>query len=353
MIALKLAGGLTVKIIFILLVFSIYIYADTIAKTWQISEENSIVSVEDEAVHYDSTLSEEQTDTLETASVLHAVSDQQDINALPLAKTIPMRQTDNTDKDADLLQTRVDAIKKIIEAEKSNEKEKTSELAKKVVDKSVLRKTIETGLEKSGKSIEFVPSVSDTKYFWGLPSQQRTYLIAGAVLLLLLIPLLFRRKGDVFKQTALMPAVTQSQRQMLPALFIRLQGEVRQQFLTRKQNIIFNSDFTQYQKAKALLDLEKEYIDLEYNYLPKLFCDDYEEYTEAQEVLFARSELREVIQDFIEGTLKERAFTRFQQEQILRKIRTNYRTTHYNWQVDDIVGSKQNNDEDEHAYLLQ
>ena len=327
------------KIFLIVSVFSIYIYADTIAKMWQISAENGIVSVEDEPVRYDSTLSAEQTE----ASVLHEVSDRQDISTLPLAKTIPADQPVDA-SPPDTMQSRVDALKKVIE----------SELSDKAVHEKVVvpRKTVEKELEKSSKIGDIVPSLFDAEHFLGLQSQHRTYLIGGTALSLLLLPLLFRRKKDSTKPANLIPTVTRSQMQAQLGLFTRLQGEVHQQFLIRKQNIIFNNDFTQYQKAKALLDLEKEYTDLEYNYLPKLFCDDYEGYVEAEVALLARSELREVIHEFIEATLRERAFTKFQQEQILRQIRSNYRTTHYNWQMDDVVESEQN-DEDERAYLLQ
>ncbi len=332
------------KIFLIVSVFSIYIYADTIAKMWQISAENGIVSVEDEPVRYDSRLSSKPKEDSERVGVLHEVSDQQDISTLPLAKTIPAEQSTDTKKHFDTMQSRVDALKKVIE----------SELSDKAVHEKVVvpRKTVEKELEKSSKIGDIVPSLFDEEHFLGLQSQHRTYLIGGTALSLLLLPLLFRRKKDSTKPANLIPTVTRSQMQAQLGLFTRLQGEVHQQFLIRKQNIIFNNDFTQYQKAKALLDLEKEYTDLEYNYLPKLFCDDYEGYVEAEVALLARSELREVIHEFIEATLRERAFTKFQQEQILRQIRSNYRTTHYNWQMDDVVESEQN-DEDERAYLLQ
>lgn len=347
------------KIILILFVFSIYTYADTIAKVWQISKENDIVNVEDEPVHYDSTLSAEQKKVSQLTGLLHEVSNRQDISALPLAKTIPVEQADDTapvmQKHSDSPESHIDALKKVIASETDSQKEKkTKTLSDIVVSKKVnsLQAVTDAEFEHEGKIRKIVPFLSDVEHFFALHSQYYTYLVASIILFFLLLPLLFRRKGSLSKPADTISTVTKSQMQMQLGLFTRLQGEVHQQFLNRKQNIIFNNDFTQYQKAKALLDLEKEYIDLEYNYLPKLFCDDFEAYIEAEAVLLARSELREIIHDFIEATLRERMFTKFQQEQILRKIRSSYRTTHYNWQIEDIVESEQHN-QGEHAYLLQ
>jgi len=353
------------KVILILFVFSIYTYADTIAKVWQITKENDIVSVEDEPVRYDTTLPVQQTDSPDPTGLLHDVSDQQDISALPLAKTIPAQQPTVTapvaekhvpsaQKNQDTMQSRVDALKKVIEAQTGSQKEQKSKPSDIAVSEKVVvpHKTVDTEPKKSNKVSEIVPSLFEAEHFFALPSQHRTYLIAAVVLSLLLLPLLFRRKRGSSQPADDIVTMTRSQMQTQLGLFARLQGEVHQQFLTRKQNIIFNNDFTQYQKAKALLDLEKEYTDLEYNYLPKLFCDDYEGYIEAEAVLLARSELREVIQDFIEATLPQRAFTKFQREQIFRQIRSGYRTAQYNWQMDDIAQSEQNR-QDERAYLLQ
>ncbi|RUM65474.1 MAG: hypothetical protein DSZ05_06035 [Sulfurospirillum sp.] len=340
------------KFIFFIMFIAVCGYADTISKTWHITEENDIVTVEDQPMHYAATrLSTEMTDAMDTdvADIMnsensfyeasspkmqqedlsvkseesfHEVSSQQDVRTLPLAVTIPVEEESDY--------KRLKAIQNEVEYENLYSDQQSQNF--------------------SGASPR---SLSKLKQFWGEHSSYN-YFIAGGAVLLSLVPFLFRRRrkkrGVMDREVS--PLVPHEGVQKLFLLSEELRGEVHQQYLTRKQNIIFNSDFTQYQKAKALLELEKEYTDLEHNYLPKLFCDDFDAFFEAESMLLARTELREVIQDFIESTLYHRRFTTHQREKIISKMRSSYRTTHYNWNPDDVALAVEGED-DGRTYLLQ
>ena len=133
--------------------------------------------------------------------------------------------------------------------------------------------------------------------------------------------------------------------------FSSLKGEVRQRFLQRKQNILFNDDFTQYQKAKALLELEREYTQIEFIELPKLFSTDIRHFTEAERKLSAYPELRDLIYDFIESPMHQRQFTKSEKEQLRENMPGAFPSAHHTWDYD---ARKERHDEKEQtAYLLQ
>lgn len=141
-------------------------------------------------------------------------------------------------------------------------------------------------------------------------------LIALIFLALSLLSGLRRRKGkQVRRSQKSAPAfrdsdTTQEQFAELLESFSRLKGDVHQRFLLRKQNILFNDDFTYYQKAKALLELEREYTEIEFVALPGLFSPEPARFREAKQKLSSYPELRDLVYDFIESPLHQRCFTK-------------------------------------------
>ncbi len=133
--------------------------------------------------------------------------------------------------------------------------------------------------------------------------------------------------------------------------FSLLKGEVHQRFLQRKQNILFNDDFTHYQKAKALLELEREYTQIEFVELPKLFSTDMARFTEAERNLSAFPELKDLIYDFIESPLHQRQFTKGEKEKMRENMTKFYPSGQHTWQYDANKDTRE--EKEQTAYLLQ
>ena len=133
--------------------------------------------------------------------------------------------------------------------------------------------------------------------------------------------------------------------------FMALRGEVHMRFLERKQNILFHEEFTHYQKAKALLELEKRYTRLEYIELPKLFSEELETFTQGQRALTSEPELQEITSRFIQTVMQKRDFTKAQKSEILKNLKNHYRTPHHTWDYDEKV--KEEVEASQMDYLLQ
>jgi len=133
--------------------------------------------------------------------------------------------------------------------------------------------------------------------------------------------------------------------------FMALRGEVHMRFLERKQSILFHEEFTPYQKAKALLELEKRYTRLEYIELPKLFSEELETFTQGQRALTAEPELQEITSHFIRTVIQKSDFTKVQKSEILKNLKNHYHTPHHTWDYDTKV--KEKVEASQLDYLLQ
>jgi hypothetical protein len=361
------------KIVILLLCLYPVCYADSIQKIWQVTPENDIVSVEDIPVETSGFSNE--------SDVLSDSVSENSLEDLPLAKTFPLKETAVTSRQNSIsevkesvkkgtMQERISQIQHAIEKEtqKKETEQKTERNTNVVAHETNIKNAfseIKSITEKNLRQEDVVDSerVVHTehksiylKLLEHIPSVHiREFYIAGSFLLLFIMFAIFfsRKKGHNKFQKQEPHSFEQEWSKKFDRYFT-LKGEVHQQFLIRKQNILFNNDFTQYQKAKALLELEKEYTDLEYIYLPKLFGNDFNAFIDAEKVLSSKPELREMIQEFVEETLEERAFTKIEREHILRNVKHGYRTSHYNWQFDEIaMQASTSKREEQGAYFLQ
>ncbi len=299
-------------------------FADSVSSVWHITEENAIVSVEDMPA-----------DTIEE----DIVTESEGVEDLPLAKTYPLQEAAPHQEVLSYKKGSDNIVKEEPRAE-DPVKEGDSVPAQKLQ----MQRQSEVQIDYLAKGKQFLSGV------YRQSAQQRYLLIAGLLSFVSLLFLLFRRKKRKRDAPASELFLHDAQWTRLLESFSRLQGEVHQQFIQRKQNILFNDDFTQYQKAKALIELEKEYTDYEHTYLPKLFSNDFTAFIEAERVLSSRPELHEIIREFIEVTMSERTFTKLQKEHILQNLKNNYRTTKHSWEYDET--KMQHRDNEEKAFLL-
>jgi hypothetical protein len=369
------------KIVIMLLFLYPVCYADSIQKIWQISSENDIVSVEDMPVKTSGSFNDNDV-RLDSANEDIAESEEVqfqngNIEDLPLAKTFPLKERVISPRKNSLpeqkefakketMQERVSQIQHAIEKEIQTKQEEPKVKSKRLVQESkddfletkriseknsLQHEDVKVDHKKSGDMEYKSIYLKLSKYFPNVHTRE-LYLASGFLFLLVMLFMMIRRKKRYKKLQEEEPLFFEQEWSKKFDRYSTLKGEVHQQFLIRKQNILFNSDFTQYQKAKALLELEKEYTDLEYIYLPKLFGNDFNAFIEAEKVLSSKPELRQMIQEFIEETLTERSFTKVQRDHILRNVKQGYRTSHYNWQFDEIA-MQTSKSEEQGAYFLQ
>ncbi len=133
--------------------------------------------------------------------------------------------------------------------------------------------------------------------------------------------------------------------------FLNLKGKVHEQYIIRKQNILFNNDFSQYQKAKALLELEKEYNDLEFFQISKLLSTDFSQLVKAGEVLTSKPELKNIVSEYIEKSIENRDYTKEQKRILRENIKNYYHTPNHIWEYEKSLETRDK--KEQASYLLQ
>lgn len=337
------------------------IYADTPQKVWIITDENSIQTTEGQISSTESTQSEEyyvEADTtdynpMETETVVNDTSIQYNLEDMPLAKTYPVDEVKTVSEKKPLkvspgstatanMQQRIDEIKKIIDAQmqKKYDSKKSKYLQKSERSQSALDTGINTQNIKADEKTDFPDKSTFLYIVSGL----------GTTLLSFILYFLLRNQNSRKYEAVKEKVVSAESFAIQLERFYALKAEVRHQFILRKQNILFNSDFTQYQKAKALIELEKEYTDLEYIYLPKLMSNDFLNFVEGKKQLIERIELRKAVQEFTDSILHKKKFSKMQKEHILNMMKETYNTSNHIWQYDDKIEQQASI---EKSYLLQ
>ncbi len=306
------------RLFLILFLLYINLHSDSIVKTWQITAENDILTTEDDPF-------------------LYAANDVTvNIDDLPLAKTYPV------DKPLPLK-----SDKTTQEKIPSNIRDSIDELKKSMNPKSV------SELSENKNQIETLKAQqSDFEYYIKfLEDNPRLSLTLLSSLLALVLLFWFFSRGEKKEDNS--PLEPERERfSKIMSEFLNLKGKIHEQFIIRKQNILFNNDFTQYQKAKALLELEKEYNDLEYFQIAKLLCSDFPQFVKAGEVLTSKPELRDIVSEYIEETMLYRDYTKEQKRILREKLKNFYNTGRHTWEYDEQA-LEINAKKEQTAYLLQ
>ncbi len=259
------------------------------------------------------------------------------IDDLPLAKTYPV------DKPV-----KNEITKKKLPA---NIKESIDELRK-----SMPAKVVKTGSENDStlnkyRNSDMKKRQSDFEYYVKfLQDNPRISLVLLSSLLSLILLFWFFSRGKKSDDES-DEDIERERLSKMFSEFLNFKGKIHEQFIIRKQNILFNNDFTQYQKAKALLDLEKEYNDLEFFQIAKLLCSDFPQFVKAAEVLTSKPELRDVVSEYIEETMHYRDYTKEQKRILREKIKNYYQTSRHTWEYEKSLET--NAKKEQTAYLLQ
>ncbi len=324
------------KFITLLLFFVQFTYADMPAKIWTITPQNNIESTEDDFVPPVADEQSNYTDMSqeETIAVDEPFVNQKDIEELPLAKTYPLTQseqsTNDTSKlvhvaDASLMLSKDDLAKRVQEIQsviqqsvpKVSKDEKIKQKTKPIISKTVPKD-------------DQIMTKQSTHSFYSEFIQNRTQimvaLFVGIGILLFLLYLLIRSP----KKKKVTIDYSKSEIDDIAAVILErytnFKGQMHKAFLQRKENIFFHDEFTPYQRAKSTLELEKEYNDLEHIYLPKLFSNDVEKFVNGVEMIACKPELKGMLQDFASQMIEAGRFTKREKAYLEQKITSFYNT---------------------------
>ncbi len=338
------------------------LYADAPPKLWTTPLASAIESSEG-IVGSDGA----EAPTVDTEALTGDVTVEENLDDIPLAKTYPVDSAPRThvavnEEVHSDFDTKVDRIVEQIQQTPTPAQKRTTP-PQRSVENGAKRHVGNSISDPQATETDHPKAPSDTALWLTLFTSYPLLSAALGLTLVALILLIWRlRAGAGAGQSAEavpaeaaapgMPARSGSAGS--PSLLIafnRLRGEVHMAFLERKQNILFNDEFTQYQKAKALIELEKAYAAIEFFDLPELFSDDFGRFTEAQRKLSNKPELRGVIEKFVASVLQQATFTPAQKDIIRKNLQNHYNTHRHRWQYDETLEKKP--DEAQTAYLLQ
>lgn len=370
--------------IYILLLFTIILqlYADAPAKVWTTANASLIETTEtvlNNDTEDDTLLGQTFSEPLnysEESEIVVSSSTERDLDDIPLAKLYPATHFSETpveERKKEVGEPGVEEnhekrfaqkVEEVVSQIKKSTAKREEPVVKQYIPKAnalhekSAQDTIPASLPEDKeiyKPLSDEIDTSDLQTWISLFKEHKilSAILAGGLLLLalLLIKLLLKRERD--------GAVHRSPDELQEAdlfsgmieTYSQLNGEVHKQFLKRKQNILFNDDFTQYQKAKALLELEKEYTQITYFDLPKLFSTDFDRFTQGHRALSSRPELREVVAEFVSLRLGKSNYTKAQREYIRKNMKNFYNSHQHTWQYEQKMDQK--SEEEQKAYLLQ
>ena len=328
-------------LILVLVVYSLY--ADMPQKIWTIASVNNIESTEDDFVPPPVDANTQYISSAEETSLNNPFVSPSStpVDDLPLAKTypaddvispVPVEPTqvleDATVLSQDDLQQRVKEIQSVIQKSVSNSTNKLSQSqqnAKAEVENTISK--VSDNVPVKHLSID-KPVHEENYYLKYLKSHpiMLAILVISIISLFGLLYLLFRspkEKQEFMQYTK--PQIDDTAALVL-ARYTKIKGQMHKAFLQRKENIFFHDEFTPYQRAKATLELEKEYNDLEHVYLPKLFSSDVHTFIEGVETISVRPELKEMLQVFASQMIEAGRFTKNERKFLEQKITAFYHT---------------------------
>jgi hypothetical protein len=358
----------------------VHLYADTPDRIWTMADASIIETTEQIVGGGEAgSLQEYEPDNLNDATysdgeeyiVGSEITPSRNLDDIPLAKTYPA--TSIEEKVISIPDRKNAFTKKVDEVvsqiKKSTASVNRSQRSVKKEEKRVVLSTKEISnrhavstASKSEEPMETVPQLrSQMRADFELQTwitlfkehKELSAILAGSLLLLLLLSiklLLGKRSSTPVAKEKVYESNTEAFSKMLES-YSHLKGDVHKAFLERKQNILFNDDFTQYQKAKALLELENEYTQITYYDLPKLFSDDFDRFTQGHRALSSKPELREIIAEFVHARVAGSNYTKAQRERIEKNMKSFYNSYQHTWQYNEKI--EQKSDEEQKAYLLQ
>jgi hypothetical protein len=358
----------------------VHLYADMPDRIWTMADASIIETTERIVGGTDAgSLQESEPDNISDVTysdgeeyiVGSEITPSKNLDDIPLAKTYPATSIEEKVISApdreNAFTKKVDEVvsqikKSTVSNNKSQQPVKKEEKKVVLTTKEISNQHAVSTPSKSEKQIETIPQQhsqmrADFEFqTWITLFKEHKMLsaiLAGLLLLLFLlsIKLLLEKRSST---PVVKEEVYASNREVFSKMlesYSHLKGDVHKIFLKRKQNILFNDDFTQYQKAKALLELEHEYTQITYYDLPKLFSDDFDRFTEGHRALSSKPELREIIAEFVHARVAGNNYTKAQRERIEKNMKSFYNSYQHTWQYNEKI--EQKSDEEQKAYLLQ
>ena len=322
--------------ILLLVVFVYTLYADMPQKVWTTASIHDIESTEDDFVPPPVDVDTQYISRAEETSLNNpfVTTSTTSVDDLPLAKTYPADEVvisqvpaeptqvveNATVLSQDDLQQRVKEIQSVIQKSVSHTTNNVAVKEKKVPE-------VTNDMLPKQESLDRLVN-KENYYLQYLKNHPKilAVLVTSMIALFGLLYLLFRapkEKQEFMQYTK--PQIDDTAALVL-ARYTKIKGEMHKAFLQRKENIFFHDEFTPYQRAKATLELEKEYNDLEHVHLPKLFSNDVHTFIDGIETISIRPELKEMLQVFASQMIEAGRFTKNERKFLEQKVNAFYHT---------------------------